>query len=168
MADNSGGAWRFGESYCGKAGRAGADDRRRPTALFEVLERRHQNDLAAALKHTVLIARSPQTGRRALKSLGNPTYARPGPNTWMDVVSTLDAHRPVNGLRVAVQEYGVSNRDLLTAKMKQQGSTNPYRSIGGHCRKNTPETGLEPDLDGHVQVILVTNAARFDYLIQVV
>ena len=81
------------------------------TTLFEILQTRYAKaDLAAALKSTVLIARGPKPVA-ALKALGfEPTLTVPEPNTWVDVVSTLDAHRPLKGLRVAVQEYGLAHR----------------------------------------------------------
>ncbi|MGB2724617.1 MAG: uroporphyrinogen-III synthase, partial [Nitrospira sp.] len=92
------------------------------TTLFEILHSRHAKDtIKNALKETVLIARGPKPVA-ALKALGfQPTLTVPEPDTWMDVVSTLDAHRPVKGLRVAVQEYGVPNRDLVEA-LKQRGA----------------------------------------------
>ncbi|HMX92876.1 MAG TPA: uroporphyrinogen-III synthase [Nitrospira sp.] len=139
------------------------------TALFEVLETRHtKSELAAALKHTVLIARGPKPVA-ALKSLGfQPTLTVPEPNTWMDVVSTLDAHRPVNGLRVAVQEYGVSNRDLLEALKQRGAQITPVPIYRWALPEDTApmKEALRQILAGQVQVVLITNAAQFDHLIQ--
>jgi uroporphyrinogen-III synthase len=42
----------------------------------------------------------------------------PEPNTWRELTAELDSHaseQPLAGARVAVQEYGVSNPDLLAA-----------------------------------------------------
>lgn len=139
------------------------------TALFEVLETRHtKSELAAALKHTVLIARGPKPVA-ALKSLGfQPTLTVPEPNTWMDVVSTLDAHRPVNGLRVAVQEYGVSNRDLLEALKQRGAQITPVPIYRWALPEDTApmKEALRQIVAGQVQVVLITNAAQFDHLIQ--
>lgn len=141
------------------------------TALFEVLERRHsKNDLAAALKHTDLIARGPKPVA-ALKALGfPPTLIVPEPNTWVDVVSTLDTHRPVKGLRVAVQEYGLSNPDLLTALTQRGALVTPVPVYRWALPEDlTPlKQVVSQILDGHVQVILVTNAAQIDHVMQVV
>ncbi len=141
------------------------------TALFEVLESRHsKGDLNAALQKTVLIARGPKPVA-ALKALGlRPTLTVPEPNTWIDVLSTLDAHRPVKGLRVAVQEYGVSNRDLLEA-LRQRGAQVTAVPI---YRWALPEDlspikhALSRILAGQVQVMLITNAAQIDHVMQVV
>ncbi|MBS0169779.1 MAG: uroporphyrinogen-III synthase [Nitrospira sp.] len=139
------------------------------TALFEILERHYaKRDIVTALKSTLLIARGPKPVA-ALKALGfQPTFTVPEPNTWMDVISTLDTHRPVQGLRVAVQEYGVSNRDLLEA-LKQRGAHVTPVPI---YRWALPEDigplkeALRQILAGHVQVMLLTNAAQIDHVMQ--
>lgn len=139
--------------------------------LFEILHSRHSKDkITSALKNTVLIARGPKPVA-TLKGLGfQPTLTVPEPNTWVDVVSTLDEYRPVKGLRVAVQEYGLPNLDLLEA-LKQRGAkvvsvpvyrwalpedTAPLRQVLGEV------------LARHVHVMLVTNAAQIDHVMQVV
>ncbi|MCE9536264.1 MAG: uroporphyrinogen-III synthase, partial [Nitrospirae bacterium] len=86
------------------------------TTLFDILRSRHpMASIIAGLTHTALVARGPKPVG-ALKALGlTPTLTVPEPNTWVEVVSTLDEYRPVKGLRVAVQEYGTSNPELLEA-----------------------------------------------------
>jgi uroporphyrinogen-III synthase len=141
------------------------------TTLFEILHSRHAKDtIKNALEKTVLIARGPKPVA-ALKALGfQPTLTVPEPNTWVDVVSTLDAHRPVTGLRVAVQEYGLPNRDLVEA-LKQRGATVVSVPV---YRWALPENtaplkqAIRQILDGQVQVMLVTNAAQIDHVMLVV
>lgn len=139
------------------------------TALFEVLASRHaKSDLAAALKSTVLIARGPKPVA-ALKALGfQPTFTVPEPNTWVDVVSTLDAHRPVNGLRVAVQEYGVSNHDLLEALRHRGAQVTPVPVYRWALPVDTTplKQVIGQILAGQVQVMLITNAAQIDHVMQ--
>ena len=141
------------------------------TTLFEILHSRHAKDtIKNALKETVLIARGPKPVA-ALKTLGfQPTLTVPEPNTWVDVVSTLDAYRPVKGLRVAVQEYGLPNRELLEA-LKQRGANVVQVPV---YRWALPEDTaplklvINQILAGQVQVMLVTNAAQIDHVMQVV
>ena len=122
------------------------------------------------MKETVLIARGPKPVA-ALKALGfQPTLTVPEPNTWVDVVSTLDAHRPVKGLRVAVQEYGLPNRDLLEA-LKQRGAS--VASVPVYRWALPEDTAplkqvIKQMLAGQVQVMLVTNAAQIDHVMLVV
>ena len=69
--------------------------------------------LAAALRRAMLVARGPKPVA-ALRELGlQPEIVVPAPNTWREILATLDAKLPVVGKRVAVQEYGVSNAELI-------------------------------------------------------
>ncbi|MGC3975853.1 MAG: uroporphyrinogen-III synthase [Nitrospira sp.] len=139
------------------------------TTLFEVLESRYsKTDVAAALKNSVLIARGPKPVA-ALKALGfQPTLTVPEPNTWMDVISTLDASRPLSGLRVAVQEYGVSNHELLKALKQRGAQVTPVPVYRWALPEDTApmKEALRQILAGQVQVMLITNAAQFDHMMQ--
>jgi uroporphyrinogen-III synthase len=69
--------------------------------------------VAAALRRATLVARGPKPVA-ALRELGlRPEVTVPEPNTWKELLATLDAELPVNGRCVAVQEYGISNRELM-------------------------------------------------------
>lgn len=69
--------------------------------------------LASALRRATLVARGPKPVA-ALRELGvQPDIAVAEPNTWREILATLDAQLPVAGKRVAVQEYGVTNRELI-------------------------------------------------------
>ena len=140
------------------------------TTLFEILHHRFPKDaIALALNDTVLVARGPKPVA-ALKALGfQPTLTVPEPNTWADVVSTLDASRSVGGLRVAIQEYGQANTDLREA-LRQRGAD--VVSVPVYRWALPEDTAplkrvLREILAGHVQAILVTNAAQIDHVMQV-
>ena len=140
------------------------------TTLFEILHHRFPKDaIALALNDTVLVARGPKPVA-ALKALGfQPTLTVPEPNTWADVVSTLDASRSVGGLRVAIQEYGQANADLREA-LRQRGAD--VVSVPVYRWALPEDTAplkrvLREILAGHVQAVLVTNAAQIDHVMQV-
>src|SRR5512141_11746 len=140
------------------------------TALFDLLKTRYPwPSIVTALKETAIIARGPKPVA-ALKALGlQPTLTVPEPNTWVDLVSTLDEYRPVKGLRVAVQEYGASNPDLLEA-LKQRGAEVFQVPI---YRWALPEDlgplrqALDDVIAGKVSVLLITNAAQVDHVMQI-
>ena len=140
------------------------------TALFDILRSRHpMASITTGLTHTAIVARGPKPVG-ALKALGlTPTLTVPEPNTWVEVVSTLDEYRPVKGLRVAVQEYGASNPDLLES-LKQRGAEVFQVPI---YRWALPEDlgplrqALNNIIDGKVSVLLITNAAQVDHVMQV-
>jgi uroporphyrinogen-III synthase len=140
------------------------------TALFDLLKTRYPwSSIVAALKQTAIVARGPKPVA-ALKAFGlQPTLTVPEPNTWVDLISTLDEYGPVKGLRVAVQEYGASNPDLLKA-LDQRGAEVLQVPI---YRWALPEDleplrqGLDEIIAGKVPVLLITNAAQVDHVMQV-
>src|SRR5262245_2555438 len=73
--------------------------------------------LSEALRRTRVVARGPKP-LAALRDLQVPGWASaPEPNTWRELIAAIDDKYggPLTGARVAVQEYGVSNVDLIDA-----------------------------------------------------
>jgi uroporphyrinogen-III synthase len=140
------------------------------TALFDLLKTRYPwPSIQTALNHTTIIVRGPKPAV-ALKAVGlQAALTVPEPNTWVDLISTLDGYRSVKGLRVAVQEYGTSNPDLLRA-LEQRGAEVFAVSI---YKWVLPEDlgpirrALDAIIAGRVSVMLITNAAQADHVMQV-
>jgi len=71
-----------------------------------------QNAFADALRRVTLVARGPKP-TAALREMGlAPAIVAPEPNTWRELLAATAGH---DGRRIAVQEYGRSNPDLLDA-----------------------------------------------------
>ena len=69
----------------------------------------------------------------ALREPGlKPTISVPEPNTWRELLATLDERVELRSKRVAVQEYGQRNPELL-AGLRERGrrSVCPYRFTAG-------------------------------------
>jgi uroporphyrinogen-III synthase len=84
-------------------------------ALVSVIERAYPREaFIAALARTKIVARGPKP-LAALRELQMPVWiAVPEPNTWRELLAAIDAKaEELNGARIAVQEYGVSNTELL-------------------------------------------------------
>ena len=77
-----------------------------------------------ALRRVKVVARGPKP-MAVLAELGVPvSVAVPEPNTWRELLAALDARKdsiPLPGSRVAVQEYGATNVELL-AGLKERGA----------------------------------------------
>jgi uroporphyrinogen-III synthase len=88
--------------------------------LIEVVDRvRQQRDaFLAALGRTRVVARGPKPVA-VLRELKVPVWlTAPEPNTWKELIAALDSRQSelsLQGARVAVQEYGVTNPDFLDA-----------------------------------------------------
>ena len=68
---------------------------------------------AALLRATTVVARGPKPVA-ALREIGLvPDVTVPEPNTWRELLAALDQRGPIAGRRVAVQEYGRVNPELI-------------------------------------------------------
>ena len=123
-----------------------------------------------ALAKTTLVCRGPKP-IAALKELGlKPHITVPEPNTWRDILRTLDACKPegLSGIRIAIQEYGIANTDLLqglTERGARVRSVTVYRWALPDDVKPLKHT-LRSILDGNVSVLLFTSAAQVDHIVK--
>ena len=84
--------------------------------MKEIADACPQDRFAAALARVKIVARGPKP-LAVMRELQVPVWVTaPEPNTWRELLTALDAAAGSDGLRgkrVAVQEYGVSNDELL-------------------------------------------------------
>ena len=142
-------------------------------ALTRVVETVYPvEQFVATLRKITIVARGPKPVA-ALKELGVPvTVAVPEPNTWRDLLRTLDEKAdsvPLKGRNVAVQEYGTSNPELL-AGLSERGAR--------VTRVPVYEWGLPEDVEplraavtaiarDEFDVILFTTGMQVNHLFQV-
>jgi uroporphyrinogen-III synthase len=93
--------------------------------LARVAQTRYSNEnFVEALRKVAVVARGPKLAA-ALRELEVPvTVMIPEPNTWRDALRVLDKVSPllpIRGRRVAVQEYGSSNPELI-AGLEERGA----------------------------------------------
>jgi len=124
------------------------------------------------LRKVAVVARGPKPVA-VLREWNVPIVViAPEPNTWRELLRALDENAaafPLKGRRVAVQEYGVSNPELL-AGLKERGAlvtsvpvyewalpadTGPLRSAIAAIARN------------EIDVILFTTATQADHLLQI-
>ena len=69
--------------------------------------------LLQTLQDSTTIARGPKPVAALRELKLTPKIRVPEPNTWRELLQTIDQHVPVDGQAVAVLEYGVPNRSLI-------------------------------------------------------
>lgn len=107
----------------------------------------------ATLSDIVTIARGPKPVA-VLKELGvEATHRVPEPNTWREVLSTIDRHVPIAQQVVGLQEYGKPNASLMAGLEARGARVIPLRVY----RYELPED-VSP-LEGNVRAIA---AGQFD------
>lgn len=116
--------------------------------------------LLHSLADVVTVVRGPKP-QAALKEFGlEATFRVPEPNTWRELLQTLDQHVPIANQTVALQEYGLPNTSLI-AGLEARGATVCRVKVYNY---DFPEdTGpLEANVralaDGQIDVALFTSA----------
>lgn len=143
-------------------------------ALVSVVERVRgsRDEFVAALGRTKVVARGPKPVA-VLRELGVPIWVTaPEPNTWREVLSTLDAKRsefPLDGRRVAVQEYGASNPDLLSGLEARGARVTRVPVYQWALPEDLAplEAGIRALVDRQIDVLLFTTATQVVHLFKV-
>jgi uroporphyrinogen-III synthase len=138
--------------------------------LNEVLLTRYsQEKINSALQRAQIVARGPKPVA-ALKEIGlKPSLTVPEPNTWREILATLDSTFAVRDKRFAIQEYGVPNRELVS-ELEARGATVVAIPIYRWALPDdlTPvRQAIQTILRGAADVTLFTNGAQVDHLFRI-
>jgi uroporphyrinogen-III synthase len=124
-----------------------------------------------ALLRLRIVARGPKPVA-ALRELDiTPWLTAPSPNTWKEVIAVLDGKAPgaCAGARIAVQEYGAANLELVAA-LQQRGAAVTSVPI---YRWELPEdveplrAAVDAIVAGDVDIILLTASVQLLHLLDI-
>lgn len=142
-------------------------------ALTRVVETAHPRERwVEALKRVAVVARGPKPVA-ALRELGVPvTIAVPEPNTWREVLGALDERRdtlPLAGRRVAVQEYGQPNPELLAGLAERGAEVTRVPVYQWALPEDTGplRAAAESIARGGFDVVLFTTSVQVPHLLRV-
>ena len=138
-------------------------------ALLEILQTRYPlAEIIEALKKTIVVTRGPKP-LAVLKTFGvEANITVPEPNTWHDVIATLDYYRPVQGLKIAIQEYGVSKPDMIQDLQKRGAEVFSVPVYRWALPEDTAplHAAIAEVINGTIDAMLITNAAQVDHVMQ--
>ncbi len=141
--------------------------------LIHVLESRQaREEIVRALSATLIVARGPKSVR-VLKNLQVPiAITLPDPHTSQLLLRALDEYPggfAWEGSRIAVQEYGVPNRELLGELEKRGAHVFRVPVYRWALPENTEplREAVQAIIDGQARVVLFTNAVQVNHLMQV-
>jgi uroporphyrinogen-III synthase len=145
-------------------------------AVLSVAETKYpREDFVAALQRVKVVPRGPKP-IAVLRELGvTPTLTVPEPNTWRDLLRALDeaasssAEFRVRGSRVALQEYGVSNPELIAA-LRERGAIVTRVPVyqWAFPEDITPlQSAVKEIAAGHIEVIFFTTSVQVAHLFQI-
>jgi uroporphyrinogen-III synthase len=126
-------------------------------------------ELTQAFKAATLVARGPKPVV-ALKEIGvNPQITVPEPNTWREILGELKKLGDLRGKRVAVQEYGITRRELIDG-LRDLGAN--VFSVPVYRWALPEDTGplksaIREIAANRTDIALFTNATQIDHLFKV-
>ena len=122
-----------------------------------------------ALQRARIVARGPKP-TTALRELGvKVDVSVPEPNTWRELLEAIDARSPVDGLRVAVQEYGKPNPELIEGLEARGATVTPVPVYRWALPEDTGplRLAIEQVVRGEIGAVLFTSAQQVEHLLQV-
>jgi uroporphyrinogen-III synthase len=142
-------------------------------ALARVIETIYPLDeFVSSLKKIPLIARGPKPVA-ALKELGVAvTLSVPEPNTWRDLLLSLDKNSdtlPLKQKRLAVQEYGAANPELLQGLTDRGAQVTRVPVYRWALPEDTEplRQAIEAIVRSEIDVVLFTTSIQLLHLLQV-
>jgi uroporphyrinogen-III synthase len=140
-------------------------------ALSTVVEGAHPTEkFLEALRKVAVFARGPKPVA-VLREWGVPVaLTAPEPNTWRELLRAIeDSKQELRGKQVAVQEYGVSNPELL-AGLRDRGAQ--VTAVPVYQWDLPEDTGplqgaVEEVIAGRIDVALFTTSVQIHHLFQI-
>jgi uroporphyrinogen decarboxylase len=84
-----------------------------------------EKEFIKALKKTTIVVRGPKPVAALREMRLKPNIIVPEPNTWRDVLTTLDSELQLKGKKIAIQEYGISNKEFINSLRKKGAKVTP-------------------------------------------
>jgi uroporphyrinogen-III synthase len=145
-------------------------------ALLSVVETTYKRgEYIAALQRVKVVARGPKPVA-VLRELGvTPAITVPEPNTWRELLRALDdacdskKDFRLRGARVAVQEYGVTNSELLSGLSERGASVTrvPVYQWALPDDLAPLRTAVKAISEGNIDAVLFTTGVQAAHLFQV-
>lgn len=118
------------------------------------------------LQDMTTVARGPKPVV-AMKEFGiTPTIKVPSPNTWREILSTLDQQLPVNQLTIAIQEYGKPNPSLVAGLEARGAHIQAIKVYRWDLPEDTKplEQNIRAIVAGEIDVLMFTSAHQLTNL----
>jgi uroporphyrinogen-III synthase len=125
-----------------------------------------REDFLAALRRTRVVVRGPKPAA-AMREFGVPVaLAVPEPNTWREIVKTLDQNQdkvPLQGQRIAIQEHGEPSPELYSALRERGAYVFPARVYRWELPEDIDplKNAIQALVDGKIDVVMFTSSVQY-------
>ena len=84
-----------------------------------------EKEFIKALKNTTIVVRGPKPVAALREMKLKPNVTVPEPNTWRDILNTLENETELKGKKIAVQEYGIPNKEFISVLRSKGAKVTP-------------------------------------------
>lgn len=131
-----------------------------------------REQLALLFNQVTVVVRGPKQAAALREMAVRISLSVPEPNTWHDLVSVLDQKKdefPLQGRRVAVQEYGIANPELYASLEKRGARVTPVPVYEWALPEDIEplHAAVSAIIRGEVHMMLVTSSVQVRHLFQV-
>ena len=134
-----------------------------------------RDDFIAALRRVKVVPRGPKPIAVLREISVTPALAVPEPNTWREILHALDEAANASpefrlrGARVALQEYGLSNPELISGLTERGAIVSRVPVYQWALPENTSplECAIQEIAAGSIDVIFFTTSVQVTHLFQV-
>lgn len=131
--------------------------------LIQAIERHlDKQRFLDSLSDVITICRGPKPAA-AMREFGlTPTHRVPEPNTWRELLQTIDAEVSISNQVVGLQEYGITNASLIAGLEARGASVEPIRVYGWEFPEDVAplEENVRALADGQRDMLLLTMLIR--------
>jgi uroporphyrinogen-III synthase len=129
-----------------------------------------RDQFISSLSTVSVLARGPKPVA-ALKELGVAiSWNVPEPNTWREILQVFDVNKvPLQGRRVAVQEYGIPSKDLVHGLQERGADVLAVHVYDWALPEEVAplQNAIKALIENRVDVVLFTAAIQVHHLLQV-
>lgn len=122
-----------------------------------------------ALSDITTVVRGPKPAA-AMREVGlTPSFRVPEPNTWRELLQTLDEHVPVTNHKVGLQEYGKTNPSLMAGLEARGAEVVPLKVYQWDLPEDTQplRENIEAMIAGQRDLLLLTSAHQVVNLLRI-
>lgn len=131
-----------------------------------------RDQFLAAIGRAKVIVRGPKPGA-VMREFGIPvTLSVPEPNTWREIVNTLDENRnkmPIHGWRIAIQEHGEPSTELYLALRERGAELTPIRVYRWELPEDVEplKNAVRDVVKNSIDVILFTSSIQLTHVFRI-
>lgn len=128
-----------------------------------------REDVISALRRVHIVSRGPKPVA-ALREFDLKADVKvPEPNTWREILDAMDRAKvlqPLKGKRVAVQEYGIANEELLDGLREREAGVDQVSIYRWELPDDIePLTnGIQRLVQGDVDIVVFTSRTQIDHV----